>query len=91
MTDFREQPSDHTAMSGETSRTDTDGYLSALLKIYTTISGLSFDAGLPGIMDTNCREGEFWLYLPCTVRALSVSHAKYSPLRGWSLPVCSCL
>ena len=87
LTDFKPLLSDQTALREKTSRTDVDGCTCALLKISTSESGWSFDAGLPGIMDTHYAEGEIWLYLPCTVRALTVSHRSYKPLIDWHIPV----
>ena len=87
LTDFKPLLSDQTALREKTSRTDVDGRTCALLKIYTSEPGWSFDAGLPGIMDTHYAEGEIWLYLPCTVRALTVSHRSYKPLVDWPIPV----
>ena len=87
LTDFKPLLSDQTALREKTSRTDVDGRACALLKIFTSESGWSFDAGLPGIMDTHYAEGEIWLYLPCSVRALTVSHRSYKPLVDWPVPV----
>lgn len=86
MWDFRCQTSDRTALRELTSRPDMDGGLCALLKIDTRETGWSFDAGLSGIMDVQYHDGEIWLYLPASVRSLSVSSRKYGSLRDWSFP-----
>ncbi len=67
--------------------TDPDGELCAALKIETKLSGWTFDAGLPGIIDTRYEEGAIWLYVPKSVQKLTVAHKEYGVLRDWPIPV----
>lgn len=66
---------------------DPDGELCAALKLETKLSGWTFDAGLPGIIDTRYEEGAIWLYVPRSVQKLTVAHKEYGVLRDWPIPV----
>lgn len=66
---------------------DIHGNPCALIKIYSTVSGLTFEAGLAGIMDTHYERDAVWLYIPADARELSISHPEYGALRGWPIPV----
>ena len=67
--------------------TDPDGELCAALKLETKLSGWTFDAGLPGIIDTRYEEGAIWLYVPKSVQKLTVAHKECGVLRDWPIPV----
>ena len=83
ITDFKVAASDNP----RTFCTDPDGELCAALKLETKLSGWTFDAGLPGIIDTRYEEGAIWLYVPKSVRKLTVAHKEYGVLRDWPIPV----
>ena len=83
ITDFKAAVSDNP----RTFCADPDGELCAALKLETKLSGWTFDAGLPGIMDTRYEEGAVYLYVPHGVRTLTVAHKEYGVLRDWPVPV----
>lgn len=83
ITDFKVAASDNP----RTFCTDPDGELCAALKLETKLSGWTFDSGLPGIIDTRYEEGAIWLYVPKSVRKLTVAHKEYGVLRDWPIPV----
>ena len=83
ITDFKVAASDNP----RTFCTDPDGELCAALKLETKLSGWTFDAGLPGIIDTRYEEGAIWLYVPKSVQKLTVAHKEYGVLRDWPIPV----
>lgn len=83
ITDFKVAASDNP----RTFCTDPDGELCAALKLETKLSGWTFDAGLPGIIDTRYEEDAIWLYVPKSLRKLTVAHKEYGVLRDWPIPV----
>ena len=83
ITDFKVASSDNP----RTFCADPDGELCAALKLETKLSGWTFDAGLPGIIDTRYEEGAIWLYVPRSVQKLTVAHKEYGVLRDWPIPV----
>ena len=87
ISDFRLSITDGAASDVRTSLQDPDGRLCAVLKLETGQTGWTFDAGLAGIMDTRYEKGIIWLYVPASVRKLTVSHKEYGVLRDWSFPV----
>lgn len=65
---------------------DADGALCSVLKIETGIRGLTFEAGLAGIMDVSYADGVIYVYVPAGARVLSVGHPRYTGIRDWILP-----
>ena len=83
--DFSMDPSDLTANTAGTIVTDQNGNKCALIKIETTQTGFSFDAGSLGIVKTEQKVGEIWVYVPEGVKRLSISHPKLGALRNYDL------
>ena len=65
---------------------DPDGRPCAVLRLQTEMTGLTFEAGLAGIMDVRYEKGMVWLYVPASARTLSVAHPEYGVLRAWPFP-----
>lgn len=78
-------PSDLTANTAGTIVLDQNGKKCALIKIETTHAGFSFDAGGLGIVKTEQKVGEIWVYVPEGVKRLSVSHPKFGVLNNFDL------
>lgn len=74
---FELDESDLTAMQQGTSVQDKDGNRCALIKIETKESDLTFDVGTQGIVKTEHKTGEEWLYVPSGIRAIQISHPQY--------------
>lgn len=83
--DFSMDPSDLTANTAGTIVKDQNGNKCALIKIETTQTGFSFDAGALGIVKTEQKVGEIWVYVPEGVKRLSISHPKLGSLRNYDL------
>lgn len=83
---FRSIP-DGAASDLRTPVTDPDGDPCAVLKIETGLEGLTFDAGLAGIMDVRHGANAIYLYIPRSARALTIAHKEYGALRNWAFPV----
>ena len=84
--DFRQSYSDGAASDVRTSVADPTGQPCAVLKMETSQSGWTFDAGLAGIMDTRYEKGCIWLYVPASARKITVAHQEYGVLRDWIIP-----
>ncbi|MBQ0056498.1 MAG: SUMF1/EgtB/PvdO family nonheme iron enzyme [Bacteroidales bacterium] len=78
---------DGTANRRETQVFDLDGNPCALIKVETTLKGLSFDTGVLGIMKSEQHVGEIWLYVPRGVRYISIFHPDIPGLRKHDLGV----
>jgi|GEM_PF-1910122 len=55
---------------------DQNGDLCALIKVITTEKGFSFDAGQLGIMKTEQKNAEIWVYVPFGIKHLRIQHEK---------------
>lgn len=71
---FRLDEKDLTANQQGTIVLDQNGEKCALIKIRTTQQNFSFDVGSLGVMDTQQKVGEIWLYVPHGVRKLTMHH-----------------
>ena len=85
VTEFYQDPSDLTANTAGTIVMDQNGRKCALIKIETTQKGFSFDAGKLGIVKTEQKVGEIWVYVPEGVKRFSMSHSKLGVLRDYDL------
>lgn len=84
--DFRLDEMDLTANQQGTTVLDQNGEKCALIKVKTTQTGFSFDAGSLGVSKTLQKTAEIWVYVPHGVRKLNVSHQKYGSL-DYALPM----
>lgn len=84
--DFRLDEMDLTANQQGTTVLDQNGEKCALIKVKTTQTGFSFDAGSLGISKTLQKTAEIWVYVPHGVRKLSISHQKFGSL-DYALPM----
>lgn len=86
ITEFQRLAGDPAAVDPETLCRDREGDLCAVLKLETPLSGWTFETGLAGIMDVRYERGAIYLYVPCSVRKLTVAHVEYGVLRDWEIP-----
>ena len=68
--DFSLDQTDLTANLDGTTKYDQNGEKCALIKIFTTATGLTFDVGSLGVVEIIQKPGEIWLYVPHGVRRL---------------------
>ena len=66
---------------------DNDGRPCALLRMRTSETGWTFDAGLAGIVDVVKEDGWINVYVPATAQAISIAKPGRTPLRRWCFPV----
>jgi uncharacterized protein (TIGR02145 family) len=65
---------------------DQNGDLCALLKIETTETGFVFEGGSLGIMKTEKKTGEYWVYVPYGSKRISIKHDQLGILRDYIFP-----
>ncbi len=82
---FRALPMDQTARITDPV-IDQNGYKSALIKVVTTETGFSWDAGLLGITEVVQKVGEIWVYVPKGSRKITIKHERHGVLRNYFYP-----
>ena len=82
---FHVDESDLTANTAGTIVMDQNGQKCALIKVETTQTGFSFDAGSLGVAKTEQKVGEIWVYVPEGVKRLTISHQQFGVLRDYDL------
>ncbi len=84
---FRALPTDITASSLEGKRFDQNGQVAALIKVMTTETGFVFEGGALGIVNTQQRVGEIWVWVPRGLRKITILHQQLGGLRDYMFPV----
>ena len=82
---FNWDETDMTASSEMTKMVDQNGKVCALIKVRTSLHGLSFDVGTLGISKTEQHKDEIWIFVPEGVKRITISHQKYGVLRDFDL------
>ena len=82
---FRLDEADLTANTTGTIVIDQNGQKCALVKVETTQQGFSFDVGSLGVVKTEQKVGEIWVYVPEGVKRLTISHQQLGILRDYDL------
>lgn len=84
---FKLLEGDITANTEGSMYTDQNGYKAALIKVVTLENGYSFDTGSLGIVKIISKPGEIWVYVPRSVRKITISHSKFGILRNYQFPI----
>ncbi|MBO6026489.1 MAG: SUMF1/EgtB/PvdO family nonheme iron enzyme [Bacteroidales bacterium] len=84
---FQPLPMDMTASSLEGKRIDQNGQIAALIKVMTTETGFVFEGGTLGIVDSQQRVGEIWVWVPRGLRKITILHQQLGGLRDYRFPV----
>ena len=71
---FELDETDVTANLQGTTVLDQNGEKCALIKIFTTATGFTFDVGSMGVQKVEQRTGEIWVYVPHGVKRLTMNH-----------------
>lgn len=74
VTSFSPLPNDLTANTAGTEVKDQNGEKAALIRIQTTQTGFSFDAGMMGVVKTVQKTGEIWVYIPKGSKHITLRH-----------------
>lgn len=78
---------DLTANTFGTQKLDQNGDKAALIKIVTPERGFLFNGGSLGIVGTEEKAGEIWLYVPPRAQKLTITHQVFGVLRDYYYPV----
>ena len=84
---FKLLETDLTANTHGTQKFDQNGDKAALIKIVTPEKGFQFNGGSLGIVGTEEKPGEIWLYVPPRAQKLTVTHQVFGVLRDYYYPV----
>ena len=84
---FRLLDFDLTAITEGTIVMDQNGEKAALIKVVTTQHGFTFDCGVLGIVKTEQKSGEIWIYVPRGIKKLSIMHPEYGIIRDYYLDI----
>ena len=84
---FKPLTMDMTASSIDGKRLDQNGQVAALIKVVTTQTGFTFEGGTLGIVDTQQRNGEIWVWVPRGLRKITILHQQLGVLRDYRFPV----
>ena len=84
---FRLLETDLTANTRGTEKRDQNGDKAALIKIVTPERGFLFNGGSLGIVGTEEKAAEIWLYVPPRAQKLTITHQGFGILRDYYYPV----
>lgn len=76
---------DLTANTAGTIVKDQNGKKCALIKVKTSIVGLNFDVGSLGVVKTESKTGEIWVYVPEGVKRITISHRRFGIIRDYDI------
>lgn len=83
---FALNETDLTANQHGTTVFDQNGEKCALIKIFTTETGYTFDVGSLGVAKTEQKVGEIWVYVPHGIKKINLSHPILQRLE-YSIPI----
>ena len=83
---FALNETDLTANQHGTTVYDQNGEKCALIKIFTTETGFTFDVGSLGVAKTEQKVGEIWVYVPYGIKKIALSHPVFERLE-YSIPI----
>lgn len=84
---FRLLETDLTANTAGTMKRDQNGDVAALIRIVTSETGFTFENGMMGIVASEQKTGEVWVYVPFGTSKLTIAHQQLGVLRDWSIPI----
>ena len=84
---FKLLENDLTANTYGTTERDQNGEIAALIKVVTLEKGFVFDGGMLGIVKTEQKAGEIWVYVPYGLQRITISHPDFGILRNYYFPV----
>lgn len=84
---FRLLETDLTANTRETEKFDQNGDKSALIKIRSSYTDFHFNGGSLGIVGTEKKDGEIWLYVPPRAQRLTIIHSTLGTFYNFFYPI----
>lgn len=83
---FEQRLQDLDANMQGTMKLDQNGEVCAIIKVQTTATGLSFNVGSLGIIATEQKVGEVWVYVPHGIRRIKIFHQQFGNVE-YSIPI----
>lgn len=83
---FTPLENDLTANTAGTMKKDQNGKTCALIKVVTSEKGFNFDVGILGVVATEQKVGEIWVYVPEKIRFITIAHPQLGVLRNYPIP-----
>jgi len=83
---FRKLENDMTARV-DAPKIDQNGDVCAIIKIVTTQTGFVWEPDGLGIISSDWKNGEYWLYVPYGAKHLTIKHDKLGILRDYMYPL----
>lgn len=87
--EFLWDQTDMTAKTAGTERADFNGNRCALIKVETTVQGMTFDVGSSGVVEVQAQgdshPSEIWLYVPYGVKKISMQAPGYNAIIDYDL------
>lgn len=83
---FEAMPNDMSAMWQGTKVLDVNGDPCAIIKIQTSEKGFTFDVGSLGVVKTEEKVGEIWVYVPFGVKRITLHHPTLQPIT-YNIPI----
>ncbi len=83
---FTPLENDLTANTAGTMKKDQNGKTCALIKVVTSEKGFNFDVGILGVVATEQKVGEIWVYVPEKIRFITIAHPRLGVLRNYPIP-----
>ena len=68
-------------------RIDQNGDKAALIKVVTTEKGFAWEGDGNGIVASEYKTGEYWIYIPYGSKRLTIKHSKLGVLRNYVYPI----
>ncbi len=66
---------------------DQNNEVCALIKVVTKHTGFSFDIGSLGVVASEQKTGEIWVYIPRGAQKITIKHAQLGVLRNYIFPM----
>ena len=83
---FNLAQTDLTANTPGSMEYDQNGNLCALIKVESTLNGFTFNVGSLGVTTVRRVGGEIWVYVPFSVKRITISHPQLGVLRDYPFP-----
>lgn len=83
---FELAQTDLTANTPGTMVRDQNGNLCALIKLETTQKGFTFNVGVLGVTKTEEHVGEIWIYVPHSIKKITIQHPQLGTIRDYQIP-----
>lgn len=78
---------DNDLVARTSAKTDQNGEPCAVIKVVVSADGFIFEGDGLGIVSSEYKTGEYWLYVPYGAKHLTIKHTNFGVLRQYAYPV----